>query len=352
MRWECFTLDEIFDIKPTANGIDKVKLTPGAGEYPYVTRSDMNNGVNMFVCKQAGCNLNSGNCITVGLDTQTVFYQPSDFYTGQNIQILRHERLNEYTGKFLIPLLNRTLSIYSWGGNGATLTRLRRSKIFLPVDDCGLPDWNFMEDCIRKCKPAMIELYISQLRESAKVSGILTLDGVKWEKFAIGDLFRLEPGKGRGANHLESVADGISYLGATNRNNAVLDFVKPEEKLVQKGNCIVFIRNGEGAMGYSVYKAEDFIATSDITAGYSPFLNRYTGTFITTVADKVRGRYSYNYKRSDTRLKKELIQLPIDDSGNPDWAFMERYMQQEEQRLTGEYTDIIQSKLRNTPPPP
>lgn len=65
----------------------------------------------------------------------------------------------------------------------------------------------------------------------------------------------------------------------------------------------------------------------------------------------MRGRYSYNYKRSDTRLKNEMIQLPVDDSGNPDWAFMERYMRQEEQRLTGEYTDSIQSKLRNTPPP-
>ena len=130
----------------------------------------------------------------------------------------------------------------------------------------------------------------------------------------IGDLFTLIPGKGRGANHLEPDTEGISYLGATNRNNAVLDFVKPEEGLVQKGNCIAFIRNGEGSMGYAVYKAEDFIATSDITLGYAPFLNRYTGTFITTAADQVRGKYSYNYKRSDTRLKKEMIQLPVDSS--------------------------------------
>ncbi|MBR0256746.1 MAG: hypothetical protein IJQ58_03330, partial [Synergistaceae bacterium] len=85
---------------------------------------------------------------------------------------------------------------------------------------------------------------------------------MKWAGFRIGDLFRLEPGRGKGANHLESNPEGISYLGATNRNNAVLDFVKPEEALVQEGNCIAFIRNGEGSMGYSVYKAEDFIATS------------------------------------------------------------------------------------------
>ena len=41
-------------------------------------------------------------------------------------------------------------------------------------------------------------------------------------------------------------------------------------------------------MGYSIYKKEDFIATSDITFGYNENLNPYVGMFITTVADKVR----------------------------------------------------------------
>ena len=130
---------------------------------------------------------------------------------------------------------------------------------------------------------------------------------------------------------------GVSYLGATNRNNAVLDFVERDERLLQKGNCIAFIRNGEGSIGYAVYKAEDFIATSDITLGYAPFLNRYTGMFITTVADRVRGKYSYNYKRSEERLRKEMLQLPIDDTGRPDWAFMESYMREIERVLYSWY---------------
>ena len=124
---------------------------------------------------------------------------------------------------------------------------------------------------------------------------------------------------------MQSNDSGISYLGATNRNNGVIDFVSALPDMVQKGNCIAFIRNGEGSMGYSVYKAEDFISTSDITVGYAPFLNKYTGFFITTVADKVRGKYNFNYKRSDTRLKKEKLQLPVDENGVPDWAYMEEY---------------------------
>ena len=79
-------------------------------------------------------------------------------------------------------------------------------------------------------------------------------------------------------------------------------------------------------MGYSVYKAEDFIATSDMTLGYNEYLNKYVGTFITTVADRIRGKYNFGYKRSATRLAKEVLTLPADEDGNPDWKYMESYM--------------------------
>lgn len=162
-----------------------------------------------------------------------------------------------------------------------------------------------------------------------------------WQAFFIGDLFRLETGKAKGLNHLEQDENGIPYLGATNRNNAVLTFVRPVENLIQRGNCIAFIRNGEGSVGYSVYKSEDFIATSDITCGYADFLNRYVGMFITTVADKVRGKYNFNYKRSETRLRREKIQLPVNDSGEPDFEFMEAYMRNVEEKILRRYIDVL-----------
>ena len=147
-----------------------------------------------------------------------------------------------------------------------------------------------------------------------------------WQPFLISELFRLETGKAKGLNHLEEDASGISYLGATNRNNAVLTFVKPVANLIQRGNCIAFIRNGEGSIGYSVYKREDFIATSDITCGYADFLNEYVGMFITTVADKVRGKYNFNYKRSDTRLRSERLMLPVNAAGEPDFDYMAAFV--------------------------
>lgn len=84
--------------------------------------------------------------------------------------------------------------------------------------------------------------------------------------------------------------DGISYLGATNRNNGVLDFVEKKVELLYEGKFNLFIRNGEGSMGYSVYKKEPFIATQDISVGYNENLNQHNGMFITTIADRIRGK--------------------------------------------------------------
>lgn len=178
----------------------------------------------------------------------------------------------------------------------------------------------------------------------------MTLEGVRWGRFIIGELFELVSGRCSNAGSLEHDDIGVPYVGATNRNNGVLDFVKPVDKLMMKGNCIAFVKQGEGSVGYAVYKHEDFISSTSISAGYASFINKYTGIFITTVADKVRGKYNYNYPRSDSRLKQEIIQLPVDESGRPDYAFMERFMRNIEQRLIRAYVEQVSVRLRIPPP--
>jgi len=99
-------------------------------------------------------------------------------------------------------------------------------------------------------------------------------------------------------------------------------------------------------MGYAVYKAEDFIATSDMTLGYNPHLNRYTGTFITTVADRIRGKYNFGYKSNAARLAKEILTLPVGDDNEIDWDYMENYMKAKEQKAILCYLYQIQNRHR------
>lgn len=86
--------------------------------------------------------------MTIGLDTQTVSYQPVPFYTSQNIQVLRHPSLDEDNALVLVSCLREQMGKFSWGGNGATLGRLKATRIMVPVtvNDSGneVIDWEGM----------------------------------------------------------------------------------------------------------------------------------------------------------------------------------------------------------------
>lgn len=66
--------------------------------------------------------------------------------------------------------------------------------------------------------------------------------------------------------------------------------------------------------------------------------------FITTVADTVRGKYNFGYKRNERNLKRETINLPITTDGFPDWTFMEQYMRYIESCKIYEYLSSINNR--------
>lgn len=110
---------------------DKNKLRVGQGEFPYVSRSGLSNGHESVVGRQ-NKPPNTGNAITIGVDTQTVFYQPTSFYTSVKIQILRHPQLSADNGNVLVTILREQMTKFQWG-NGASLERLRVTRIMVPV---------------------------------------------------------------------------------------------------------------------------------------------------------------------------------------------------------------------------
>lgn len=336
----------IFDISSTKSGIDKNKLNTDLGNIPYITRSDLQNGINLFVTENQSSiyNKNQGNVITIGLDTQTVFYQKNSFFTGQNIQVLEKEKLNKDIAMFIIPLLKIQMKKFNWGGNGATLTRLKRTKILLPIDALGNPNWQFMEGYIKQEQREIAQKVVSYYEKKMLETGfdLVGLEDVEWGNFKIGELFDFARKPSKGLNNIKiNKEDGVSYLGATNRNNGVLEFVEQDEKLIYDGNCIAFIRNGEGSMGYSIYKKEKFIATQDISVGYNANLDQFNGMFITTIADRVRGKYNFGYKRNQNRLENESLALPSDKNGNPHWEYMSKFMQKLEAENLGKVLEYI-----------
>lgn len=174
----------------------------------------------------------------------------------------------------------------------------------------------------------------------------MDLKNIKWGEFEIGKLFTIENCKCSNVSLLQN--GNMPYVGATNRNNGVIKFVKPVDKLITKGNCIAFICDGEGSVGYSIYKNEDFIGSTTVKVGRNKNLNNDIASFIITIADTVRSKYNFGFKRNETHLKKEKILLPLNKNGEPDYFFMEQFIQNKKNEKLTKFQNYISQRIIET----
>lgn len=323
-EWRPFFLTELFPTIQRGKRLKSEDHIPG--KMPYVSSSAMSNGVDNFIANTEKVRIFS-NCLSLANSGSvgSSFYEPFAFVASDHITHLKNERYNKYHYLFIAALTNRLSQKYNFNRE-INDNRISREKIMLPVDETGKPDLDFMEAYCKEREQQLIEKYKLFIGRIAQWEVIQPVNSAKWKPFIIGELFdRFIPGKSKGRNHLQTACDGYSYLGATNRNNGVLSFVQVDKNVVQSGNAIGFIKNGNGSAGYAIYKRENFVSTSDIIFAYASWINKYIGLFITTCSDMSQDKYNHGYKWTMDRLLKSSIMLPADEQGNPDYAYMEQY---------------------------
>jgi|SRR3989344_2295460 len=149
--WKEFNLcgnKGLFELKNSISKIHNKDIMNETGNMPYVTRTETNNGIAKYISKQ-NIKVNSGNCLTIGMDSITIFYQERDFYTGDKIKILRNKNLNKINSLFLIAVIKNIIKQnFRWGERGMNFNELTKLTIKLPIDGNGEPDWEYMENYI------------------------------------------------------------------------------------------------------------------------------------------------------------------------------------------------------------
>ena len=336
-EWKEFTFDDFFEINSTSSGIDKNKLVKKTGVFPYITRSDKNNGYDSFVSKQnEKYKTDESNVITIGLDTQTVFYQSTKFYTGQNIQVLKNRHLNRDIAQFLDPLFTKQMEKFNWGGNGATLTRLKRSKLLIPLNKKREPDFAFMEFYVKNKKEIKLNSYhklihkrVSELKKYKNVEG---LNNKEWKEFFIEEVAEIL--SGRDIYATDRIKGITPYISSTANNNGIGAFVGNENPTLES-ECLSVNRNG--SVGYSFYHSYPALFSNDCRKLRLKNSSKHIGIFISQQITRQKGKYGYGYKMGTARLKRQKIMLPINDQNEPDYDFMENYMKRLEYKKLSEY---------------
>lgn len=344
INWESFILSDVFDISSTNSGIDKNKIKEAKieGDNPYITRTDKNNGIDSFIIEQ-NYKLNEGNVITIGLDTQTVFYQPHSFYTGQNIQVLSNEHINKYNALFLVNLLKIVLDKFNWGGNGATLTRLKNSRILLPITDDGLPNYTYMEEFMKLKEKELIKRYTDYIDSTNWGGAKSNLKSIEWEEFYINDLFEdIQRGKRlTKANFIDGI---VPYISSSAENNGMDATIGNKNNIRAFNDCLTLANSG--SVGSTFYHPYRFIASDHVTHLKNSNFNKYIYLFLASIIKRLESKYNFNREINDNRLKREIIILPITEEGNIDYTFIESYMKSLEAEMINKYLKYLKTKSK------
>lgn len=139
-QWRPFTLAALFTVRKGAR-LTQAKLS--AGDTPFVSATDRNNGVRQRVSAAPN---HRGNLLTVSYNGSVgeVFYQPKPFFASDDINVLYPKfGMNESIGLFLCAVIRREAYRFSYGRKWHA-ERMRGTSILLPAKD-GLPDWDWIE---------------------------------------------------------------------------------------------------------------------------------------------------------------------------------------------------------------
>lgn len=174
----------------------------------------------------------------------------------------------------------------------------------------------------------------------------LSLDDVEWGEFRIKDLFDV---MGTVTTHPTKLLDNgkTPRITCAGTNNGLDNFYNNEP--TENGGTLTIDSATEG---FVFFQEKPFIATDHvekICRKDNKLITKEIGLFLKSAIDKAKDqKYGYGYKFSQTRIKNQIIMLPIDKNGEPNWQFMEDYIKQEQKTIAQKVINYYEDKIIKT----
>lgn len=246
-------------------------------------------------------------------------------------------------------------------------TALKKEKISLPADKDGQPDWEFMENTIKSTQNKMTKIikayelvknggggatfnlnaYKQYLSSNPNLTPLSTL---QWREFKIGELFSVKsnPQLNKDSFNFTENAE-YPYFTRTVFNNGILGYVKYlDEEHKIKGNSIAV---GLIAMQF-FYMEKDFYAGQFTKTIYPKFenFNKYFAFYFISLFNANRQKYLKDFvvKNFEKDFTNTSISLPINSSGDIDFAFMETFIKAVEKEVIKSVVLWKQKRLNAT----
>jgi hypothetical protein len=324
IEWHEFFLKDIFtDVQ---RGKRLTKANQVLGEMPYTSSTALSNGVDNFIGNNTGVRVFS-NCLTVANSGSVgaSFYQPYKFVASDHITHLKSPLFNSRHYLFIATQTNRLSGKYNFNRE-INDKRISREKVMLPVAGDGQPDFEFMNNFAKDIleeKKANYVKYCTQQLAKLPFKEIQPLKDKEWDEFSIEDIAEVSSGKR--LTKADMITGNKPFIGSSDSNNGITEFVSNTN---QSEDSNVLGVNYNGSVVENFYHPYKAIFSDDVkrlslkeVAG-----NKHLYLFIKNSILMQKSKYQYAYKFNEKRLKRQKIMLPINDSGEPDYEYMEQYM--------------------------
>lgn len=317
-EWAEFKIGDLFRITQGRKWITKSDIENNPGKTPLISCSGTNNGI-MGSVDPSGINkcTVANNVLTVAVSGSAgaTFYQGIEAVINSGVLILDGIKFSDKeTYLFICALVREVNSKFNYGLK-ASADRVGNQLINLPITPDGTPDYQFMHDYIAEREPDY-----SWATQCIEPNAEISLTDREWAEFKVGDLLTLKVAKSNDKGNLE--VGTVPFVGRSNNNNGLQGFYDAPN--VTHGKCITL-----GMVGTfrAFWQENDFAASQNILTLRAPWLNRHTALFICNIIEMaIKGRYSYGNSIKAGTFGDTILNLPVDDNGQPDYDFMERYI--------------------------
>ena len=345
-EWKEFKICDLFVMEkdkkqvPTGAYINKDNLRKG--KTPRITVTSTNNGIDNYwtsTHKNYRC---FDNFISVSFLGDS-FYHKYRASLDMKVHCLKTKdiELNENIALFISSCLKNNTKNSSYG-NQLSSTDLPLKSILLPINAKGKPDYQFMEDYIKEIMRTKRQEYINYARKILAGGGgnrkiNQPLVDKNWKAFRITDIF-LSIQRGKRLVKEKQIAGMVPYISSTAMNNGVDNFIQYDERSMRKySNCLSIANSG--SVGSTFYEPFAFVASDHITHLKNKDFTQNIYLFIATLGNRLSQKYNFNREINDSRISREKIMLPTDDSGHPYYEYMEQYIKN---MMLAKYNDYLQ----------
>lgn len=168
------------------------------------------------------------------------------------------------------------------------------------------------------------------------MSSFMDLNSIQWAEFTIGKIFQVS--RGKRLIEKDRIKGNVPYYSASASNNGLTDLI--QNPLFIEKDCIIITTFCD-----SYYVKGEFTASDEISILKNEFLTEFSGKFISKMIIANREKFAFGYKAFTERIKRQIIQLPVNSNGFPDYEFMDNYTRQKESEQIAKFTSYINAKL-------